>query len=130
MIELPEWLNARTIERTYRRALELQDHAREPWWNGGRRARKLREIGVRMALARDPKMMLFLDKAAEQMRGESDRQKSGVEQSGFAKVGEMSEAALFRTAFEKADEPRRDEEALHATWGWVYAAVAEALKRG
>lgn len=127
-IELPEFMNAAVIERTYRRMLELQDHGREPWWNGGRRARHLREVGVRMAMDRDPKMLLFLEKAAEYLRARSDEQISRIEHHGFADGhNEYSEAGLLRTAYEKADSPDREEEALHRIWGWVYAAVAEAL---
>ena len=130
-IELPEFMGASVIERTYRRAVELQDHSREPWWNGGHHARRMREVGVRMAVARDPRMMLFLDKAAEYLRARSDEQKSRIAQLGYSeKHDEYSEAALFRTAYQKADEPRRDETALFDTWGWVYGAVAEALAKG
>jgi len=126
MIELPEFMNATVVERTYRRAMELQDRGREPWWNGGGAARRLRDKGTRMAIDRNPRFMLFLERAAEYIRARSDEQQSILAQGGYVKT-EYSEAALFRTAYEKADAPNRDEEALHAIWGWVYAAVAEAL---
>ncbi len=126
-IELDDFITGRLIERTYRRMMELQDRSREPFWNGGRRARRLRDIGVRMAMDRNPHMMLFLERSTEYMRARSDEQKSTVGQMGYEQVDEMSEAALFRTAYEKADEPNRDPGFLHATLGWVFAAVAEAL---
>lgn len=127
MIELPDFVTGPIVERTYARMIYLQDRAREPWWNGGRRARQLREVGVRMALARDARLLLFLEKSAEYLRARNDEQLSRIAQLGYAKAPEFSEFALFRTAYEKAVEPRRDEAALHATWGWVYAACAESL---
>ena len=125
-IELPDFMTPSIIERVYRRAVELQDRGREPWWNGGRHARAMRERGVRMAMARDPRFMLFLEKCAEYLRARNDEQQSRLGQEGFVRT-EYSEAALFRVAFEKADEPRRDEQFLHSTLGWVYAAAAEVL---
>lgn len=127
MIELPEFMTASVIERTYSRMIQLQNKGREPFWNGGTRARHLRKVGVRLAMARDPKMLLFLEKMAEYLRARNDEQLSRVEQLGYARVSEYQEFSTVRTAYEKATEPNRDEEALHAIWGWVYAATAEAL---
>jgi len=127
-IELPEFMSAHVIERTYRRAMELQNCAREPFWNGGRRARQLRDIGVRMAIERDPRLLLFLEKSAAWLRTRSEEQLSRMRQLGYSEgYTEYGEAQLFRTAYEKADAPLHDEDALHAIWGWVYAATAEAL---
>lgn len=129
MIELPDFVTPELIERTYRRAMAIQDagHGRSTssWWTK-HRARNLRHVGVKMAMARDPKLLLFLEKAAEHLRRMNDAQKSRITQEGFARC-DFSEYELFRTAYEKALEPKRDELALAATWGWVYAASAEAL---
>lgn len=129
MIELPDFVTPELIERTYRRAMAIQDagHVRSTssWWSK-HRARHLRHVGVKMAMARDPKLLLFLEKAAEHLRRMNDEQKSRIEQQGFAKT-DFSEYALFRTAYEKALEPKRDEAALASIWGWIYASACEAL---
>ena len=130
MIELPEFTNTRVIERTYRRMIELQDRGREPWWNGGRAARSWRDKGIRMALARDPRLLLFLERGAEYLRARNDEQLSRVEHAGYARVSEFSEFAVWRTAYEKAVDPNRSEDVIAATFGWVYAAAAEALTMG
>jgi hypothetical protein len=127
MIELPEFMTATVIERTYRRMVELQDKAKSPFWAGGLRARGLRDKGVRMAMARHPQMLLFLERSAEYLKKRNDEQMSHFEQLGYRRPSEYSECALFRTAYEKMDDPKKDEAFLHATLGWVYAAVAEAL---
>lgn len=148
---LPEWMNARVVERTYRRMLELQemggkasrsaarevDKAPAPsvirsqpksfTWQQRRHARHMRKIGMRMAEARDPRFMTFLEKSAEYLRARNDEQQSRLAQLGYQRT-EYGEYALFRTAYEKADDPKRDLEAMYAIWGWVYAAVAEALQ--
>lgn len=123
-------MNASVIERTYRRMVELQEQARAPAWKWRRRdrAHHLRKVGVHMALDRNPRMMLFLEKMAEYLRARNDEQLSRIAQHGWSDAHtEYTEFSTVRTAYEKADEPNRDEEALHSIWGWVYAAVAEAL---
>ncbi len=124
MIELPEFMSGKVIERTYRRMIELQDAWRQ---RRSPRAEALRIRGVNMALARDPRFMLFLEKGAEYLRARNDEQKSRFAQLGHAQATEFNEFSQWRTAYEKALEPNRDPEALHAIWGWPYAAVAEAL---
>jgi hypothetical protein len=129
MIELPDFVTPELIERTYRRAMAIQDagHVRSTssWWSR-HRARHLRHVGTKMAMARDPKLLLFLEKAAEHLRRMNDAQKSEITDRGFART-DFSEFELFRTAYEKAMEPKRDEAALFTIWGWVYASAAEAL---
>jgi hypothetical protein len=140
-IELPEFMTANVVERTYRRMIELQDAGGTAYGRKGairqatsfwdrKRAQHLRAIGTRMAVQRDPKMLLFLERASVYLQARSDEQLLRVEHLGFARINEYQEAALFRTALEKADSPGTDREALHAVWGWVYAAVAEALGMG
>jgi len=153
MIELPEFMNGRVIERTYRRMMDLQDAggsravigAQAPMqeeaarrtrptkrlsWRARFDATHYKRIGLRMAVARDPRLLLFLEKGAEYLRARNDEQRSMIEQLGYVKANEFSEFALWRTAYEKAVEPKQDVEAMHDIWGWVYAAVAEALMRG
>lgn len=125
-IELPDFMTARLVEKTYQRAMELKQKERAPFWNGGAKARRHKDIGVRMAIDRHPKLLLFLDKAAEHLRAENEQQKERFEERGFAQT-DFSEYSTFREAFIKADEPLRDEYALHNIFCWVYAAVAEAL---
>ncbi len=126
VIELPDFVTPELIERTYNRALHLQNHGREPWWNGGRRARMLRTVGVKMAMARDPKLMLFLEKGAEHLRRMNDAQKSRMSQHGY-QTTDFGEFSLFKTAYEKCLDPKKDELFLHDTLGWIFAACAEAL---
>lgn len=124
-IELPEFMNGRLVERTYRRMIELQDA-----WRGRRdqRAHWLRVKGVNMAKARDGRMLLFLEKGAEYLRAKNEEQISMISQLGYAKHTEFNEYAQWRGAYEKAVEPLHDEAALHGIFGWVFAAVAEALE--
>lgn len=125
-IELPEFMSARVVEQTYRRAMELKAKENESWWKGGAKARRYKDIGVRMAIDRHPKLLLFLDKAAEHLRTENEQQKDRMGEHGFAQC-DFSEYATFREAFIKADAPQRDVHALHHVFCWIYAAVAEAL---
>lgn len=126
MIELPEFMSGAVVERTYRRMRELQDRAREPFWNGGMRARAFRDRGMRMARARDPRMLLFLEKGAEYLRARNDEQASRFAQEGYART-DFGEYALWREAFLKATEPQQHDDVMYGLYGWVYAAVAEAL---
>lgn len=125
-IELPEFMSACVVEQTYRRATELKAKERDPWWSGGAKARRYKDIGVRMAIDRHPKLLLFLDKAAEHLRAENEVQKDRMGERGFAQC-DFSEYATFREAFIKADEPQRDMHAVHNIFCWIYAATAEAL---
>lgn len=126
MIELPDFVTPELAERVYVRAKYHQDHGREGFWNGGPRARKLRAIGEKMALARDPKLLLLLEKSAEHLRRMNDEQASRITQQGFAKT-EFTEYGQFRLAYEKVLDPRRDETAMMGLFGWLFAACAEAL---
>lgn len=125
-IELPDFMSPRLVERTYGRAMELQRQCKNAFWKGGYAARKWRERGLRMAIDRNPRLLLFLEKAAEHLRVCNDEQASRVTDAGFTKT-DFSEYALFREAYIKATEPSRDESAMHQIFCWIYAAAAEAL---
>lgn len=120
MIELPDFVTPALIERTYARAIALRDMGeRNP------RARAALEKGMNMARARYPKMLLFLEKGAEHLQQQNQRQQDRIR--GTYAPTEFNEFATWRTAYEKALDPDADERALFRTWGWIYAAVAEAL---
>jgi hypothetical protein len=50
-VELPGWINERTVERAFARASEAQKRHEE----------SLAECGMRAAMARDPRMLLALE---------------------------------------------------------------------
>lgn len=125
MIELPESVTPALIERTYARAIQLRDLGeRNP------HAKSLLTRGMNMARKRYPKMLLFLEKGAEHLQRQNQAQQARLQanETGlrFGKT-EFSEFSTWRTAYEKAVDPEADERTLYRTWGWIYAAVAEAL---
>lgn len=125
MIELPEFVTSDLIERTYARAIQLRDLGeRNP------SARSLLSRGMNMARQRYPKMLLFLEKGAEHLQQKNQDQQARLQANetglSFGRT-EFSEFATWRTAYEKAVDPEADERTLYRTWGWIYAAVAEAL---
>lgn len=125
-IELPDTVTARLVERTYARVYAIK---RMSTGNARERevAKMLRTRGVNMARARSPRMLLFLEKGYEYLRQESAAQADRYEKAGLATAPEFSECSTWRTAYEKAVEPRQDEQCLHEVFGWIYAAVAEAV---
>jgi hypothetical protein len=125
VIELPDFVTPKLIERTYKRSLELRALGERH-----SKARPLLVKGMNMARARHPRMLAFLEKGAEHLQSQNQAQQarfrhneSGVEY----KPSEFSEYATWRTAYEKVLEPGADERTLFRIWGWIYAAVAEAL---
>jgi len=118
-IELPEWVNDKVIERTYRRVLELRAKG-----ENHPATRSLLVRGMNMARAQSPTMLLFLDKGAEVLRRFNDEQQSRFEQAGYRRV-DYSEFSTWREAYLLCVEPRDD--VKYRVFGFVYAAVAEAL---
>lgn len=125
MIELPEFVTGQVVERTYQRALTLQDLGRR----GDARARRWLVEGMNRAKARDPRMAAFLEYGAEHLRKLNDAQVSRFEQEGFRKT-EYTEFGAWREAYLKMTDHAQDESIMYRVFGWVYAAVAEALVRG
>lgn len=118
-IELPEWVNDKVIERTYRRVLELRAKG-----ENHPATRSLLVRGMNMARAQSPTMLLFLDKGAEVLRRFNDEQQSRFDQAGYRRV-DYSEFSTWREAYLLCVEPRDD--VRYRVFGFVFAAVAEAL---
>lgn len=127
MIELPDFVSGTLIERTYHRALYWQDRAR------GQKdtfaAKRWLTIGMNRARSRDPRMLLFLEKGAEHLRKLNDAQQERFtyNERGTFQKQDFTEYASWREAFLKARDPQHDEETMYRVFGWIYAAVAEAL---
>lgn len=112
-IEIPEWINPQTVERAHRRASLLQKAD----------ARSKAEGGFRAARARDPKMMLVLEQAANILAKIQEEQHGRTQRSAstpYSHRVDLTEFSMWREAYNTADrgEPER---ALI----WYYAAAAE-----
>lgn len=127
MIELPEFMTGRLIERTYGRARELREES-EIGLNDRKRqnARAHFVRGMNMARQRSPRMLLFLEKGADYLQHRNDEQQSRISQEGFAK-SDFTEFATWRAAYQKVCEPGEFEDAKYRIYGWLFAAVSEAL---
>lgn len=124
MIELPSFVDGRTIERIYGRAVALQNAHQ---FRRERRAHDLRIRGMNMARDRHPRMLLLLEKGADYLQARNDEQKSRITQEGYAS-SDFSEYSSWRLAYEKCLDPKQDEAFMFGTLGWVFAAVAEYLE--
>lgn len=123
MIELPEFMNGRLIERTYARAMALQNMGDRDAY-----ARRLMEQGLRRARGRDPRTLLFLEKGADYLQHRNDEQKSRFAQEGHeGKNYEFTEFGTWREAYLLMSEPKAHADVKMEVFRWVYAAVAEAL---
>lgn len=123
MIELPEFMNARIIERTYQRAMAMQNRTANDAYS-----RRMIEHGLRRARARDGKMLLFLEKGTEYLRQMNDAQKSRFAQQGYDQPNvEFTEFSTWREAYLLMLEPSHHADVKMDVFRWVYAAVAEAL---
>jgi hypothetical protein len=119
-IELPEFVTPRVIERTYRRALELQNHRDSPYSRG------MLLKGMNMARAQHAVMAKFLEKGADHLQKVNDSQQERFDEKGLRRT-EFSEYASWREAFLRMTEPTQHEDVMFRVFGWIYAAVAEAL---
>lgn len=110
-IELAEWINPETVERAYARAVYAQRVGNQAFAN----------TGMRAARARDPKLLLALEKGAETLDQMQEHQHGRTRRSSstFAHTVELTEVALWRKAYEFADkgEPLAQLE-------WIYGAAA------
>jgi hypothetical protein len=110
-IELTEWINAETVERAYSRAVYAQRVRNQVFAN----------TGMRAARARDPKLLLALEKGADVLDRMQDQQHGRTRRSSskFGETVELTEVALWRKAYEFADrgEPLAQLE-------WIYGAAA------
>ena len=96
MIELSEFITAKTVEKAYARA--VREHEA--------RSDRLATVGLRAARARDPKLLLVLDKAANVLDAMSESQmgrtRRSTEVEGL-KV-EHTEVQLWKNAYKVCDK--------------------------
>lgn len=117
-IEIPEWINAKTVEHAYGRArlaMRRRDYA-------------FSEKGMRAARAKDPRLLLalehgttILDNLADAQHGQTRRDPWTHEHRwNESSDVELTEVALWRNAYESADrgEPMPE-------LAWIYGAAAE-----
>jgi hypothetical protein len=126
-VELPDFVNEKLVEHAYQRAHEMQRLAQGGTWGARDRARAWSRRGINAAMARDARMLKFLDHAAEILRRKNDDQVSRFSQEGFAKQ-DYKEFALWREAYRKADAPTWDPGCEHGVFAWVYGACLEAVQ--
>lgn len=123
-VEIPNWINERTVERAYGRASEAQRRHEEG----------LAECGMRAAMARDPRLLLALEKGTEVMNAMMERQQGQTMRAVNTAYGhkiELTEVALWRTAYEVTDAGEQGVD--HAAglynklypYRWVLAGAAE-----
>ncbi len=106
-------INRRSVEQIYRRAQTGSEAG----------VADLVNKGVRAARARDPYLMLGLEKCAEVMQAIAEAQQGQTKRSTGTAVGarvDATEYTIFRKAYEHADE---GDALVH--YGWIYAAVGE-----
>lgn len=117
-IVLPESVTPARVERIYRRAKALGD--------GVLPETGMAAAGLRAAKARDPRLMLALercaeviDKMAEEQSGQTRRQETQL-RTDWASTRNPSEVNFFRGAYTAALEGQ-----VPDAFGYLYAAVAE-----
>lgn len=110
-IELADWINPETVERAYARAVVAQKVGNQAFAN----------TGMRAARARDPKLLLALERGAEILDRMQETQVGRSRRSAerYADTVELTEVALWRKAYEFAD---RGEPLPHLEW--IYGAAA------
>lgn len=129
MIEIEEFLTPKLFERAYSEMLRLQDEYNKGTPVQRDRAHSARMRGARAARARAPRLMLFLEKAADHLQKQNDAQKSRFAQEGFeGRRLEFSEYGQMRLAYEKALDPDAHEGVLFSTFGWVYSGCMSVLE--
>lgn len=114
-IELPEWINNRTVERAYARAIEAQRRHKDNW----------AETGMRAARARDPRLMLVLERGSNIMTMLQEAQIGEYRRRGeasipFSHTVELTEVQLWTKAFTFADKGEPLEQLK-----WIYGCAAE-----
>lgn len=132
-VELPDFMNARTVERFYGLVLRSSE-------SGSHRERRRIERGLRMARARDPKMLKFLDCAATVLQKCSESQQDRFDEGAIQQVREgdvveyvraqfprqdFTEFSTVRTAYTLADAG--NEPGLLAVYSHVFAAAADEI---
>lgn len=110
-VEVEQFINRASVEWAHRRASEAQR----------RREQHVANAGMRAARARDPKLLLALEKATEVLARMEEEQVGRTRRtaSRFSDSVELTEVALWRKAYEFAD---RGEPLPHLEW--IYGAAA------
>lgn len=112
-VEVPEWLNAKTIEIAYGRVLHAQE----------KRDDRYASAGLRAARARDPKLLLALDKGAEVLDKTAENQQGRTRRSSEVEGLKVvfTEATMWRNAYEMCDQG--NQEGMHP-YAHIYGAAA------
>lgn len=110
-VEIPEWINERTVEEAYRKACRAQESRRE----------SVAAAGMRAAKARDPKLLKALEGGAEVLHRMAVKQWSPSGTLAFhgGVRSAPTEANFWREAYTTVDqgEPM-------VQFSWIYAAAA------
>ena len=121
-VELPDWINEASVERAYGRAKEAQHQHDET----------LAQVGMRAAMARDPRMLMALDKGAEILAAIVERQWGRHQRdpsTSYGEKAELTELGLWRNAYEQTDKKVNEntEERYYALFPfrWILACAAE-----
>jgi hypothetical protein len=110
-IEIENWVNRNTVEWAFARAQEAQRT----------RKQSIADAGMRAARARDPRMLLVLEKATEVLDRMQEEQVGRTRRTSsvFGETVELTEVALWRKAYEFCD---KGEPLPHLEW--IYGAAA------
>jgi len=110
-VEVESFITRGSVEWAFGRAIEAQRTRRQ----------YIADTGMRAAFARDPKLLLVLEKATEILVQMQEEQVGRTRRSAttLADSVELTEVALWRKAYEFCDkgEPLRQLE-------WIYGAAA------
>lgn len=127
-VELDVFVSDKLVEHVYQRAQSAQKamrRRRTPYMEA------YRQRGVRLAAERDPKLLKFLELAAERLWKLQEPQRSRFRQEGHDgyahESGEFTEFSTFKQAMLLMDQLHREQDCRHEVFGWLYGAVAEAV---
>lgn len=127
-VELPDFVSDARVEWTHKRAAHMQ--AAHSGGAGRRYSEAWRQRGVRLARARDAKVLKFLELSAERLWKLQAPQVSRFRQEGFEahaqQSGEFTEFSSWKNALLLADTAPGDG-CDPEVFGWIYGAVAEAV---
>jgi hypothetical protein len=132
-VELPEFMNGKTVERFYGRVLKSSA-------SGSHRESRRIDRGLNMARSRDAKMLKFLDAAATVLQKCSESQQDRFEEGKVQAVQtdgvveyvraqfprqDFTEFSTVRAAYTLADNGK--DPSLMRVYGHVYAAAADEI---
>lgn len=127
-VELEPFVTDKLVEHVYIRAQRAQAAHRT---RATTFLTAFRERGMRLARARDPRLLKFLDLASERMWKLQEPQRSRFRQEGFdghaRLTGDFTEFSTFKQALLLADQLHKEGDCSHEVFGWLYAAAAEAV---